>query len=394
MDKRHFTVVEKSGKEHGLYVSSTPSSAAKKAVSKLCASNKSKKVEFYLREITQGSKKKTYGLYLGEMKKLKTPIELKGRVIQYKPVAKLSDKKINVKKEGMIGGGGGPSKLPQNNHKKKSAAVQAAVQAAVPVLTYNFVNNSPRGNSAAGPGSIYNFVNNSPRGNLAAGPAPTYNFVNNSPRGNLVAGPAPNNVSGSAAVERNNIEKLPKITDELTVEEINTIVCAMIDFLIEEDILVYEPDYNPDTYNAVGKGNHPWGESNSSRLHYFRILFEDLKEIINRHLKIDARTLWESDVYYDKSGTLYNEIHSIIDKIEIIPHKRGHTNSREIADERSKIKTLISTIVKVIQKIMQCNNEANKSYDQFDYFKQFKKFNFHIEKMLLERYYDVLSVNC
>jgi hypothetical protein len=55
MDKRHFTVVEKSGKEHGLYVSSTPSSAAKKAVSKLCTSNKSKKVEFYLREITQGS---------------------------------------------------------------------------------------------------------------------------------------------------------------------------------------------------------------------------------------------------------------------------------------------------------------------------------------------------
>ena len=32
MDKRHFTVVEKNGKEHGLYVSSTPSSAAKKAV--------------------------------------------------------------------------------------------------------------------------------------------------------------------------------------------------------------------------------------------------------------------------------------------------------------------------------------------------------------------------
>lgn len=83
MNKRHFTVVEKNGKEHGLYVSSTPSSAAKKAVTKLCSSNKSKKVEFYLREITQGSKKKTYGPYLGEMKKLKTPIELKERVIKY-----------------------------------------------------------------------------------------------------------------------------------------------------------------------------------------------------------------------------------------------------------------------------------------------------------------------
>ena len=59
--KRHFTVVM-GNKEHGLYVSSTPSSAAKKAVTKLCAANKNKKVEFSIREITQGSKKKTYGL--------------------------------------------------------------------------------------------------------------------------------------------------------------------------------------------------------------------------------------------------------------------------------------------------------------------------------------------
>jgi len=94
MDKRHFTVVI-GNKEHGLYISSTPSSAAKKAVSKLCASNKSKKVEFYLREITQGSKKKTYGPYLGEMKKLKTPIELKGRVIRY-------EIKVHLKKKSTI----------------------------------------------------------------------------------------------------------------------------------------------------------------------------------------------------------------------------------------------------------------------------------------------------
>jgi hypothetical protein len=89
--KRHFTVVM-GGKEHGLYVSSTPSSAAKKAVTKLCAANKSKKVEFSIREITQGSKKKTYGPYEGHIEKLKEPIELKGRVIKYKPVAKLSGK--------------------------------------------------------------------------------------------------------------------------------------------------------------------------------------------------------------------------------------------------------------------------------------------------------------
>jgi hypothetical protein len=89
--KRHFTVVM-GNKEHGLYVSSTPSSAAKKAVTKLCAANKKKKVEFSIREITQGSKKKTYGPYLGYVEKLKEPIELEGRVIKYKPVAKLSGK--------------------------------------------------------------------------------------------------------------------------------------------------------------------------------------------------------------------------------------------------------------------------------------------------------------
>ena len=74
--KRHFTAVVGS-KEHGLYNSSSPSSAARKIVSKLCAVSKSKKVEFYVREITKGSKKKTYGPYLGEMKKNKFVIHLK-----------------------------------------------------------------------------------------------------------------------------------------------------------------------------------------------------------------------------------------------------------------------------------------------------------------------------
>ena len=93
--KRHFTVVI-GNKEHGLYVSSSPSSAARKAVSKLCATDKKRKVQFSIREITQGSKKKTYGPYLGAIEKLKEPIELKGRIIRYKPVAKL-DKKTGVK---------------------------------------------------------------------------------------------------------------------------------------------------------------------------------------------------------------------------------------------------------------------------------------------------------
>jgi hypothetical protein len=91
--KRHFTAVIDS-KEYGIYVSSTPSSAAKKVVSKLCANNKNKKVKFSIRETTRVSNKKIYGPYIGYMQKLDKPVELEGRVIRYKPVAKL-DKKSN-----------------------------------------------------------------------------------------------------------------------------------------------------------------------------------------------------------------------------------------------------------------------------------------------------------
>jgi len=87
--KRHFTAVI-GNKEQGLYNSYNPSSAARKAVSKLCADDKKSKVEFYIRETTQNSNKKTYGPYLGFVKKLKEPIQLEGRVIKYAPVAKLS----------------------------------------------------------------------------------------------------------------------------------------------------------------------------------------------------------------------------------------------------------------------------------------------------------------
>jgi hypothetical protein len=99
--KRHFTVVIGT-KEHGLYCSSSPSSAARKAVTKLCGKNV-KNVEFCLREITQGSKKKTYGPYLGHVEKLAKPIELKGRVIERMPVARLKPKS-SAKKGGMRGG--------------------------------------------------------------------------------------------------------------------------------------------------------------------------------------------------------------------------------------------------------------------------------------------------
>lgn len=98
--KRHFRVVINS-KEHGLYVSSTPSSAARKVVSKLCADNKNRKVEFSIRETTKDSNKKIYGPYIGYMQKLDKPVELEGRVIKYKPIAKL-----NKKNQKMKGGNG------------------------------------------------------------------------------------------------------------------------------------------------------------------------------------------------------------------------------------------------------------------------------------------------
>jgi phosphoribosyl-AMP cyclohydrolase len=100
--KRHFTVVMNS-KEHGLYVSSTPSSAARKAVSKLCADNKKKKVEFCMRETTQGSNKKIYGPYLGEMKKLDKPVELKGRTIKYAVNVHLKKKSSTTKPSKKVG---------------------------------------------------------------------------------------------------------------------------------------------------------------------------------------------------------------------------------------------------------------------------------------------------
>jgi hypothetical protein len=102
--KRHYTVVIGSNK-HGLYVSSSPSSAARKAVSKLCATDKKRKVSFHIREITQGSEKKTYGPYLGYIEKLAKPIELKGRVIKYKiHVEKIREKTFTKKKMNIKGG--------------------------------------------------------------------------------------------------------------------------------------------------------------------------------------------------------------------------------------------------------------------------------------------------
>jgi hypothetical protein len=98
--KRHFTAVI-GNKEQGTYVSSSPSSAARKAVSKLCADDKKRKVVFSIRETTRDSNKKVYGPYIGYMEKLDKPVELEGRMIKYKSVAKL-DKKKKILKGGAL----------------------------------------------------------------------------------------------------------------------------------------------------------------------------------------------------------------------------------------------------------------------------------------------------
>lgn len=100
--KRHFTVVMNS-KEHCEYISSTPSSAARKAVTKLCANNKNKKVEFCMRETTRDSNKKVYGPYIGYMQKLDKPLELKGRVIQYTVNLHLKKKSSTTKTAKKVG---------------------------------------------------------------------------------------------------------------------------------------------------------------------------------------------------------------------------------------------------------------------------------------------------
>jgi hypothetical protein len=110
--KRHFTVVNEDKEQHGLYVSSNPFSAAKKAVEKLCSGNKNKKVEFYLREITQGSNRKTYGPYVGYIDKLNNKSFVKnggyidliqsGGTKKYKLISELSQLKQNANDKSSI----------------------------------------------------------------------------------------------------------------------------------------------------------------------------------------------------------------------------------------------------------------------------------------------------
>lgn len=97
--KRYFTIIIDS-KESGRYISSSPLSVAKKVLSKLLTVYKCKKIEYYIRETTKSSKKKIYGPYLGEMKKLENPIKLKNNIIYYKPSVHIKKEKIRIKMRG------------------------------------------------------------------------------------------------------------------------------------------------------------------------------------------------------------------------------------------------------------------------------------------------------
>lgn len=97
----------KSKEYSGIYEGSAPSSAAMKALTQLCRAKKTKgqcTLFLTMREITQGNNKKANGepkLYHYKVKreKLEKPIELKGRVVEYKNVCK-SIKSMPTKEKG------------------------------------------------------------------------------------------------------------------------------------------------------------------------------------------------------------------------------------------------------------------------------------------------------
>jgi hypothetical protein len=80
-EKRRFTVTEVDGKsvdlgDGGRYtvtLIASPSDAARKAFSALCKKFEKASLTFSIRETTRGSKKKVYGPYIGNRKKLSKP---------------------------------------------------------------------------------------------------------------------------------------------------------------------------------------------------------------------------------------------------------------------------------------------------------------------------------
>jgi|TARA_R110002074_G_scaffold15179_5_gene52296 hypothetical protein len=115
-DKRKFTVFEVDDKsvdlgDGGRYTvtrKASPSDAARKAFSALCRKLKKSHFTFSIRETTQGSKKKVYGPYIGNRKRLSKPkvyhrtVKGKKKTITIKHEHKV---KLHKKQQAKLGGG-------------------------------------------------------------------------------------------------------------------------------------------------------------------------------------------------------------------------------------------------------------------------------------------------
>jgi hypothetical protein len=101
----------------GRYISKEPEGAARKAFSRLCHRKRIRgqcAMIITVQELTQGSNGKTWTYRLNR-EKLATPIELNGRIIEYRPVAKAVNSMPTT-----CGSGKGKSSGPMKSLKAKS----------------------------------------------------------------------------------------------------------------------------------------------------------------------------------------------------------------------------------------------------------------------------------
>jgi hypothetical protein len=101
----------------GRYISKEPEGAARKAFSRLCHRKRIRgqcAMIITVQELTQGSNSKTWTYRLNR-EKLATPIELNGRIIEYRPVAKAVNSMPTT-----CGSGKGKSSGPMKSLKAKS----------------------------------------------------------------------------------------------------------------------------------------------------------------------------------------------------------------------------------------------------------------------------------
>jgi len=131
-NKRHFTVIYNK-KENGLYQGRSPSSVAKKVVSKLSGG---KKIVFHLRETTQNSKKKIYGPYEGIKKRLDEVVKIGGRVYKHESIVKKLESR----------GGATVPEINENIGKIKIARNHVTEMNDL-IKSYKIVNNEEEGNT-------------------------------------------------------------------------------------------------------------------------------------------------------------------------------------------------------------------------------------------------------